>query len=129
MPVGRLAVYRLTPQAEADLGSIWRYTARTWSVDQAEAYVASFESSFRLLLGAPEIARERTAERPPEPAEYSGPVTIRFKDRPRGDELIVFVSNPLKKGSLREELQMERESSFALKRYPTNYHKRQRGHR
>lgn len=65
MPAGRLAEYRLTPQAEADLVSIWRYTARTWSVDQAEAYVASFESSFHLLLGAPEIARERTEITPP----------------------------------------------------------------
>ena len=30
--------YRLSPAAEADLDEIWRYTATTWSVKQAQNY-------------------------------------------------------------------------------------------
>ncbi|WP_442872973.1 type II toxin-antitoxin system RelE/ParE family toxin [Aurantimonas sp. C2-3-R2] len=66
-------------KAEADVGSIWRYTARTWSVDQAEAYVASFESSFHLLLGTPEIAREQAAGRLPRSAGHSDAVLKLFQ--------------------------------------------------
>lgn len=38
---------RLSPAAESDLSEIWRYTARTWSLEQAESYhdqiIAAFE--------------------------------------------------------------------------------------
>lgn len=30
--------YRLAPLAEADLEEIWLYTARTWSMEQADSY-------------------------------------------------------------------------------------------
>jgi len=39
--------YRISPAAENDLAEIWRYTARRWSLEQAESYheqiVAAFE--------------------------------------------------------------------------------------
>lgn len=36
--------YRLRPRARADLREIWRYTARTWSTDQADSYVGEIKS-------------------------------------------------------------------------------------
>lgn len=33
------SLFRLSPQAIADLEDIWRYTAQEWSPDQADTYV------------------------------------------------------------------------------------------
>jgi toxin ParE1/3/4 len=63
----RLEVYRvcLTPEAESDLEEIWVYTAKMWSVDQADHYINDLVSKFDLLAKAPFIARERTEFVPP----------------------------------------------------------------
>ena len=60
-----LKAYRLTPAAQADLAAIWTYTAETWSEAQAEAYVSGIRNALDMLLGMPEIARERTEITPP----------------------------------------------------------------
>ena len=65
MPEEKLERYRLTPAAQADLAAIWIYTAETWSVGQAEAYVASIRRTLDLLLAHPFMARERTEIDPP----------------------------------------------------------------
>lgn len=38
--------YVLSPMAEADLEDIWIYTAREWSVDQAETYTNDIINMF-----------------------------------------------------------------------------------
>ncbi len=48
---------RLTPQARRDLDDIWDYTAKHWDVDQAEAYMQTLDSTFRLLAEHPGIGR------------------------------------------------------------------------
>jgi len=57
--------YRLTPAAQDDLEEIWLYSARTWSVEQAERYTDALEETFDRLLATPEMARERTEFDPP----------------------------------------------------------------
>ena len=58
MPSARPTHYRLTPQAISDLESIWTYTAETWSVEQAEAYIDELTHIFELIVATPEMARE-----------------------------------------------------------------------
>lgn len=65
MPEEALKGLRLTPAAQADLAAIWSYTAQTWSVAQAEAYLAGIRKTLSLLLDSPEIARERQEITPP----------------------------------------------------------------
>jgi toxin ParE1/3/4 len=55
----------LTPEAEGDLEGIWVYTAKVWSVDQANHYIDDLVAKFELLAKAPFIARERTEFVPP----------------------------------------------------------------
>ena len=44
--------YRLRPQAEADLETIWHYSARRWSVRQAEIYIYEIMTALEdLALG------------------------------------------------------------------------------
>lgn len=71
--------YRLTPKAIDDLDSLWRYSAETWSLDQADRLVDGFERCFSTLVAMPELARERP--------EFSPPVRIHAHDR----HLIVYV--------------------------------------
>ena len=38
--------YLLRPLAEADLEEIWLYTAKLWSMEQADSYIRSFADAF-----------------------------------------------------------------------------------
>ncbi|AXS40001.1 type II toxin-antitoxin system RelE/ParE family toxin [Breoghania sp. L-A4] len=53
------------PKALGDLDDIWRYTAETWSLDQADTYIDELARSFETLAATPEMARERTEFDPP----------------------------------------------------------------
>ena len=55
----------LTPEAECDLEGIWVFTAKMWSIEQANEYVEDLVAKFELLAKAPFIARERTEFVPP----------------------------------------------------------------
>ena len=55
----------LTPEAEIDLEDIWIYTAKLWSVIQADNYIDGLVAKFNLLAAAPLIARERHEFSPP----------------------------------------------------------------
>jgi toxin ParE1/3/4 len=57
--------YRLSPAAQGDLDTIWSYTAQTWSVAQAEAYLRGLAEVFAMLCAHPGIARERQDVTPP----------------------------------------------------------------
>lgn len=65
MPASNLFSYRLTPAAQRDLEDIWFYTARTWSMAQADRYTDILEDTFDRLLFMPEMARERPEFDPP----------------------------------------------------------------
>ena len=71
--------YELTPQALTDLDDIWRYTAETWSVDQADTYIDGLANVFGLLVSMPEMAPERH--------EFTPPVRI----HPHGSHLIIYI--------------------------------------
>lgn len=60
-----MANYKLYPQAEADLEKIWRYTEKTWSIQQANFYIDKLVDVFGLLAETPELTRERTEFTPP----------------------------------------------------------------
>jgi toxin ParE1/3/4 len=49
---------RLTPRARADLDHIWEYTTQQWSVDQAEAYLLTLDSTMQILRQQPELGRK-----------------------------------------------------------------------
>ena len=51
-----MAEYRLTPAAERDLEEIWRYTRRTWGIEQAERYIDTLNNAFAELAQFPQRA-------------------------------------------------------------------------
>jgi toxin ParE1/3/4 len=53
-----MSVIRLTPQARADLDTIWDYTVQQWNVDQAEAYMRTLDTTMQLLAGQPALGRK-----------------------------------------------------------------------
>ncbi|MEL7301721.1 MAG: type II toxin-antitoxin system RelE/ParE family toxin [Pseudomonadota bacterium] len=55
----------IRPRADDDLDDIWLYTAREWSVAQADSYIMSLHAAFSRLSNNPEICRERTEFQPP----------------------------------------------------------------
>ena len=57
--------YGLTPRALADLEDIWRYSATTWSLAQAESYIDDLSAAFSQLAATPAMARERPEFSPP----------------------------------------------------------------
>ena len=57
--------FRLTRAALSDISGIWDYSARTWSVDQANAYIRGLHQTFEAISQNPYIARERTELNPP----------------------------------------------------------------
>jgi toxin ParE1/3/4 len=57
--------YRLTPRALEDLDDIWRYSAETSSIAQADRYVDELVRAFEALAAFPFLARERHEFSPP----------------------------------------------------------------
>lgn len=57
--------YRLRPEALDDLDDIWRYTAQTWSLAQADRYIDQLAAVFEALVALPAMAREYTEFTPP----------------------------------------------------------------
>ena len=49
--------YRIVPRALADLDDIWRYSAETWSIEQADQYVDEIVRIFELIADTPTLAR------------------------------------------------------------------------
>ena len=49
--------YQLTPEAEADLQSIWTYSEQNWSANQADIYLDGLISQFEQLVTTPNIGR------------------------------------------------------------------------
>ncbi|PWW03672.1 toxin ParE1/3/4 [Hoeflea marina] len=79
MPPNRPTDVRLTPKALGDLDGIWHYTARTWSPEQADAYIDELSLRFDMLSATPEMARERS--------EFDPPVRI----LPHRNHLIIYL--------------------------------------
>jgi toxin ParE1/3/4 len=57
--------FSLTPRALDDLENIWRYTAETWSVGQADRYIDDLTGMFETIAILPMLARERREFDPP----------------------------------------------------------------
>jgi toxin ParE1/3/4 len=57
--------YRLSPRALDDLEEIWRYSAETWSIDQADRYVDDLARLFGLIATLPSLGQERRDINPP----------------------------------------------------------------
>lgn len=51
--------YRLSHQAEADLENIFAYTVRTWSIRQANRYLAQIEEALEALASGAKTGRPR----------------------------------------------------------------------
>jgi toxin ParE1/3/4 len=73
-----LSGYLFTPKAEDDLEAIWRYTAATWSPDQADRYIDMLIQTIETLVAMPQLARERV--------EFTPPVRI----HPAAEHLIIY---------------------------------------
>jgi toxin ParE1/3/4 len=59
------AQYRLSPRALDDLDDIWRYSAETWSVPQADPFIDELVHVFELIAATPTLAREQVVFTPP----------------------------------------------------------------
>lgn len=70
--------YRLSPKARTDLEEIWRYSASTWSIDQADSYIDQITASLDTIVSFPTMARERD--------EFDPPVRI----HPHGTHLTIY---------------------------------------
>ena len=49
--------YQLSPLAEVDLEEIWLYTARNWSIEQADSYHRSLVATFEGLAAGKKTGR------------------------------------------------------------------------
>ena len=56
--------YLLSPAAQADLGQIWDYSARTWGEDQADRYVLGIRDACQALAGGTRQGHPIDAIRP-----------------------------------------------------------------
>ena len=52
-----MAEYRLSPAAEYDLETIWRYTCRYWNLQQADRYIDMLSAAFIELASSTVISR------------------------------------------------------------------------
>lgn len=59
MSSGEPRQYRLAPRALDDLDGIWRYSAETWSIEQADQYVDELVRMLESIAAMPSMARER----------------------------------------------------------------------
>lgn len=50
-------IYRLSPQAEADLEDIWLYTFRQWSLDQADEYCGHISAAIAGLASGRSVGQ------------------------------------------------------------------------
>ena len=80
MAAGEGARYRLAPRALADVDEIWRYSAETWSVEQADRYIDRLARVFETIAQMPLLARERR--------EFTPPVRIHVHE----GHLVVYVA-------------------------------------
>ncbi|MGR6465677.1 type II toxin-antitoxin system RelE/ParE family toxin [Rhizobium sp. PAMB 3182] len=65
MAPNRPATYRLSPKALHDIEDIWRYTAETWSADQADAHIDELVGVFGLVVDTPGLGRLYREIEPP----------------------------------------------------------------
>lgn len=54
---GKVRRYNISPLAEADLEDIWLYTAKRWSLEQAESYHATIITAFEGLVAGTKRGR------------------------------------------------------------------------
>jgi toxin ParE1/3/4 len=88
MSSARPGAYRLSPAALADLDDTWRYTAETWSIDQADDYVDGLARAFDTIADTPEMAREWTEFDPPVRIHVHRSHLIVYS--PRDDHVVVL---------------------------------------
>ena len=72
----------LSPKAARDVDDVWNYSARTWSVAQADRYINGLRDLLRLLCDTPGLARLRRDVDPP----------VRL--HPYRSHVIIFRSDP-----------------------------------
>ena len=53
------ARFNLTPRAKEDLRGIWRYTAASWNVAQADKYITMLYERFGWLAQRPQVGKHR----------------------------------------------------------------------
>jgi toxin ParE1/3/4 len=58
------ARYTLAPRAQADLEEIWQYTAKCWTIEQAETYIRQLANHFASVAERPEIGMRCQEIRP-----------------------------------------------------------------
>lgn len=51
------AAYRLSPRARADLKEIWTFTAKRWTVRQADDYAGVLNAAFEKIAENPQSGR------------------------------------------------------------------------
>jgi toxin ParE1/3/4 len=65
MSFGDVQPYRLAPRALDDLDEIWRFSAETWSIEQADRHVDELTRVFETIAAMPTLAWDRREFIPP----------------------------------------------------------------
>ena len=87
-PTESSRTYKLTPRARADLEDIWRHTAKTWSIDQADAYLAGIAATFDTLADMPGVGRLHREFTPPVRLHVHRSHLIIYQDTSHGIDII-----------------------------------------
>lgn len=82
------AEYRLSASARRDLEAIWRYTAETWSADQARRYTRALTQAMTDLLGKPHLGTACDHIRPGYRRRRMAEHVIYFRAAPYGVAII-----------------------------------------
>ena len=83
--------YALTNAAARDLDAIWDYTADTWSIDQADRYIAEIGVACEALARGDKIGRPADDIRPGSRKFAVGSHVLFFRQRPDGVTEVVRV--------------------------------------
>lgn len=85
---GAVAEFRLTPRAEKDLEEIWRYSAKQWSIDQADTYVGELLDAMNALALDPASGRPAANVRPGYRRRNCGSHVIFYRVARNGIEVV-----------------------------------------
>jgi len=80
--------YRLSPGAERDMAGIWLYSAQTWGVDRADAYIRALTDAMILLVEDPSLGASCENIRPGYRKRLSGSHAIFYR---QGRDAVVIV--------------------------------------
>lgn len=86
--LGRVAEFRLRPAARNDLEIIWQNSVESWSVGQADAYIALLFDAFNVAAGFPLAGQDASDIRAGYRQRACGSHVIFYRPQEYGVEIV-----------------------------------------